>query len=109
MTDPQAQPFPSPAEADRVLAAFTRADGSLHTIPSRRAKRVVVLDRIAQEFEPGHRYPEAAVVAALSRFHPDHAALRRYLVDEGFLARHDGVYWRTGGTVDLRFEAERDG
>ncbi|MDQ3951738.1 MAG: DUF2087 domain-containing protein [Actinomycetota bacterium] len=26
------------------------------------------------------------------------AALRRYLVDEGFMAREGGEYWRTGGT-----------
>jgi hypothetical protein len=26
--------------------------------------------------------------------------LRRYLVDEGFLSRDAGIYWRTGGTVD---------
>jgi hypothetical protein len=70
-------------------------------MPTRHAKRVVVLDRIAQEFEPGRRHPEAEVVETLIRFHPDHAALRRYLVDEGFLARHEGVYWRTGGTFDV--------
>jgi hypothetical protein len=101
MTDPQAPPFPGPEEAARIVAAFTRADGSLHTIPGRHAKRVVVLDRIAQEFEPGRHYTETEVVDVLVRYHPDHAALRRYLVDEGFLTRHDGVYWRSGGTVDV--------
>ncbi len=101
MIDPEATPFPSPEEAARVVAAFSRADGSLHTIPTRHAKRLVVLDRIAQEFEPGRRYPETEVVTVLTRFHTDHAALRRYLVDEGFLARHDGLYWRTGGTFDV--------
>ena len=35
------------------------------------------------------------------RFHPDHAALRRYLVDEGFLTRDAGFYWRSGGTVAI--------
>ena len=37
----------------------------------------------------------------LQRFHPDHAALRRYLVDDQFLTREDGRYWRSGGTVDV--------
>ena len=32
-------------------------------------------------------------------WHPDVAALRRYLVDEGLLARQDSVYWRCGGWV----------
>jgi hypothetical protein len=31
---------------------------------------------------------------------PDHAGLHRYLVDEGFLRRDHGRYWRTGGRVD---------
>lgn len=35
----------------------------------------------------------------LQMYHPDHAALRRYLVDEGFMTRADGVYWRTGGRI----------
>jgi hypothetical protein len=37
----------------------------------------------------------------LRRFHPDVAALRRYLVDEGFLDREAGVYWRAGGRVGV--------
>jgi hypothetical protein len=37
----------------------------------------------------------------LRSFHDDVAALRRYLVDSGFLSREDGVYWRSGGTVLL--------
>jgi hypothetical protein len=37
----------------------------------------------------------------LQRFHPDHAALRRYLVDHDFLQRENGEYWRSGGTFDV--------
>jgi hypothetical protein len=33
--------------------------------------------------------------------HPDFAALRRHLVDEAFMDRAGGVYWRAGGTVDV--------
>ena len=88
-----------PAEA--VLAHFLTEDGRLHTIPSKQAKRRVVLDHLAQSFEPGRRYPEAEVNEVLGRSHPDHAALRRYLVEAGFLAREDGVYWRSGGSVDV--------
>ena len=32
---------------------------------------------------------------------PRYRRLRRYLVDEGFLDRAQGDYWRTGGTVDV--------
>ncbi len=72
----------------------------LTSIPSSRGKRLVVLERLAQEFEPGVRYDEAEVNFALQLFHADYAALRRYLVDEGFLTRADGVYWRTGGRYE---------
>ncbi|MFC4786786.1 DUF2087 domain-containing protein [Nocardioides sp. MAHUQ-72] len=86
---------------DRVLRSFLDADGRLHTIPSKRSKLLVVLDHLAQSFEPGERYPEAKVNEVLNEFHPDHAALRRYLVESQFLTREDGVYWRSGGTVDV--------
>jgi hypothetical protein len=36
----------------------------------------------------------------LAAVHPDTAALRRYLVDEGIMAREHGEYWRAGGTFD---------
>jgi hypothetical protein len=86
---------------DRVLRNFMTGDGRLHTIPSRHAKRLVVLDHIAQSFEPGRTYPEQEVNAILVRFHPDYAALRRYLVEDQFLTREDAVYWRSGGTFDV--------
>ena len=83
-----------------VLRAFFRGDRLLR-VPAQRNTRLVVLDLLARDFEPGMRYDEAAVNEKLSARHPDYAALRRYLVDEGFLARENGVYWRVGGTVDV--------
>jgi len=84
---------------DAVLHNFLTDDGRLHTIPTKRAKRLVVLDHLAQSFEPGRTYPEAQVNEILLRFHSDYAALRRYLVDDQFLSREDNLYWRSGGTV----------
>ena len=86
---------------ERVLHNFFTPDGRLHTIPSKHAKLLVVLDHLAQSFEPGRRYPEAEVNAMLERLHPDYAALRRYLVENQFLTREAGVYWRSGGTFDV--------
>jgi hypothetical protein len=87
-----------PADVARVLRAFVR-DGRLVSIPAVHAKRLVVLDWIAQRFEPGRRYTEQMVNLVLEGVHPDTAALRRYLVDDGFMARRGGEYWRIGGTV----------
>jgi len=93
-----------PAEVRKVLNAFV-ADGRLHTVPTARAKRLVILDWLAQAFEPGRRYSEQAVNLLLGQRHADTAALRRYLVDEGFLDRADGQYWRAGGTVEATASA----
>lgn len=83
---------------DRVLGNFVDSDGRLHTIPTKHAKLLVILDHLAQQFEPGKTYSEAEVTDILNRFHPDHAALRRYLVENDFLTREDSLYWRSGGT-----------
>lgn len=88
-------------ENRRVVANFLAPDGSLTTIPTKRAKQLAVLDHLSQAFALGRTYTEAEVNEVLHRFHPDHAALRRYLVDDGFLTREASVYWRSGGTVDL--------
>jgi hypothetical protein len=87
-----------PEDAARVLRTFLRG-GRLTSIPTQRSKKRIVLDRLAQEFEVGSRYSERQVNAILRRFHDDVAALRRYLVDEEFLSRDAGQYWRSGGTV----------
>jgi hypothetical protein len=86
---------------ERVLRNFLGEDGGLHTIPSKRAKLLVVLDHLAQEFEPGRTYPESEVNEILGRFHPDFAALRRYLVENDFMTRENNVYWRSGGTFAI--------
>jgi hypothetical protein len=88
------------ARTSAVLRTFLRG-GRLTQIPMQNAKRRVVLDYICRVFEIGVRYPEKEFNAMLRSLHPDHAALRRYLVEEGFLAREHNVYWRTGGTVDV--------
>ena len=86
---------------ERVLRNFLSAEGRLRTIPTKHSKLLVVLDHLAQAFEPGRTYPEAEVNEVLQRFHPDYAALRRYLVENGFMTREDSVYWRSGGTFEI--------
>jgi hypothetical protein len=62
-------------------------------------KRQIVLEHVVLVFEPGRRYSEAQVNALLRAFHPDVAALRRYLVEMELLERAHGEYWRIGGWV----------
>jgi hypothetical protein len=86
----------------RVLARYF-SGRTITEIPSTRSKRLVLLQRLALEFDIGRRYPEREVNEILFEFHPDWSALRRYLVDEGFLDRKhadgDNLYWRIGGRV----------
>lgn len=99
---PQPRPEELGATADQaqVLRNYL-VDGRLSHIPATRSKRLVVLDFLAGQFEPGRTYPEEQVNYVLGRFHVDYAALRRYLVEEELLERRDGFYWRTGGTFEL--------
>ena len=83
---------------DPLLRAFI-GHGRIEAIPARQSRRRLLLDKIAQAFEPGERYSERRVSLFLGAIHADYAALRRYLVDEEFLSRSDGQYWRSGGTM----------
>jgi hypothetical protein len=80
----------------------------LSRIPSSRAKLIVVLQRLALEFDVGRRYTEREVNEILGPFNPDWSTLRRGLVDEGLLDREhvDGQtwYWRSGGRVPVRHD-----
>jgi hypothetical protein len=93
-----------------VLARFFTGE-RLQGLPAQRSKRLVVLERLALEFEPGERYVEPEVDDRLARFSEDHTSLRRALIDEGYLDREparteDGrstvVYWRAGGRLHRR-------
>ena len=45
--------------------------------------------------------PTASSAGVHVPLYPDYASLRRYLVDEGLLSRERGLYWRTGGPVEV--------
>jgi biotin operon repressor len=78
----------------KVLAAFFDSAGRLRQIPVRYKKQRVILSRLIGSFDRGVRYPEAQVNEILKQFHPDCATLRRQMVDFGFMARQNNIYWR---------------
>jgi len=83
----------------RQLRPFVR-NGRITAIPARRAARLLLLNQVAQAFEPGRRYEEVVVNEVLKVLYEDHVTLRRYLVDEDLMSRTpDGTYWRSGGTA----------
>lgn len=80
----------------KVVADYTRRDGSLKTIPAQRKKLDAVLRHVVQAFETGKHYNEKRVNEILSAYHEDTASLRRELVGAGLMKRErDGsAYWR---------------
>ena len=83
----------SPEDA-KVLRSFL-VDGRLESIPVQQRKRQVVLRFLLERvFTEDREYPEKEVNQRLALFHPDVAALRRYLVDDGYVTREGGPYRR---------------
>jgi ArsR family transcriptional regulator len=77
----------------KVLKTFFRR-GRLMRLPAQLKKRQVILEKLAQEFDPGRDYPEREVNQILVDFHDDVASLRRELVGLGFMERKRGIYRR---------------
>lgn len=78
------------------IRQFLRPDGSLVSIPVKRAKKIAVLQHIARELTPDTKYPEGQLNLILVKYHDDTAALRRHLIEYGILERdRESVYWVT--------------
>jgi DNA-binding CsgD family transcriptional regulator len=64
--------------------------------PKKQKEKLVLLNRIVEEFEYGKKYREPELDAVLRLIHSDYVTLRRYFIEYGFMAREkDGsFYWR---------------
>jgi hypothetical protein len=81
-------------EQEAVVRNFVGPDGRLGALPAREGRRRLVLEWVANRFEPGREYGEKEVNGVLLGIHDDPASLRRYLVDGGLLEREAGTYRR---------------
>ncbi len=85
----------SPEEFDRkVLREFLTQEGRIKAFPAQEKKFQVLLRYVLRDFELDLQYPEVEVNMLLALHHPDVAALRRSLVDYGYMRREKGIYWR---------------
>ena len=89
-TRPDARVPDEGGEPDDASSFFS--EERLVSIPTRRKKRVAVLQRLMQGFEPERTYSEGEVNAVLGRVHDDVATLRRELVGYGFMTRSGSTY-----------------
>jgi hypothetical protein len=72
---------------------FFRPDGSLISIPVKLHKKLAVLRHIASGLSPATKYPEKQLNEIIAKYHPDTAALRRYMIEYGILQRDgESVY-----------------
>ena len=85
-----------PEDVRKILKSFLNEDGTLKQIPLQGNKLIIILNFIVDAFAFDANYTEKEVNTILRRFHVDTATLRRYLVDNGLMAREsDGTrYWR---------------
>jgi predicted transcriptional regulator len=83
-------------EAKKVLADYTKPDGSLKMIPSKFKKIIAVLDYLILAFEIEVYYSEREVNHILEKYFADTTTLRRYLIDFQYLgrSRNGERYWR---------------
>jgi hypothetical protein len=82
-----------PGASARVSALFSR--GRLVSMPRPGALRTELLRYLLQRFGQDRAYSEKEIAELLEPVYGDHAAVRRYLVDEGLMDRDNrGTYWR---------------
>ena len=85
-------------EQDKILAKYfpNGINGKLKTFSMKEKSRIVVLENIAGNFQKGRKYSEKELNDILREiYEEDYVAIRRYLVDYGFMDRDQGgkAYW----------------
>ncbi len=81
-------------EEERILRTWVK-DGRIVDIPAQEKKKQILIRWVARQIDPARRWTEREFSEWLSQFNEDYAFLRRYLVDNHYMARENGIYWRT--------------
>ncbi len=81
-------------EEERFLRTWVK-NGRIVDIPAQEKKKQILIRWLAGQIETDRRWTEKEFNALLKAYNEDFATLRRYLVDAGYVARENGIYWRT--------------
>lgn len=85
-------------ENEKILKAYFKDgfEGKLYSFPIKKEKKkIAILRNIVKRFEVNKKYSEKEIDIILKNIYDDHALVRRYLIEYGFLEREkDGSqYW----------------
>lgn len=82
-----------PQFRDKTLSNFFD-DNRLKSIPAQHKKRIIILEKILQDFEYDRCYTEKEVNAIIGQYFDDFCTLRRELIDFRMMDRDRQAYWR---------------
>lgn len=89
--------FITQAEEEKILESMFSSLNplKLKTFSSKEKKKIVILKKIAQQFEKNRRYSEKELNAILKDIFDDYATIRRYLIEYGYMERTTDCkeYW----------------
>lgn len=84
-------------EREKILATVfsSLSPLKLKVFSAKEKKKIVTLQRIAQQFDRGKIYPEEQVNRILKDIYEDYPTIRRYLIEYGFMDRSKDCrdYW----------------
>ena len=81
-------------DEERTLRTWVK-NGRIVDIPAQEKKKQILIRWLAGQIDPDRRWTEKEFNAWLKDYNEDFATLRRYLVDASYVARENGIYWRT--------------
>lgn len=86
----------SKKERDKVFSVFLDANGKATQIPKKEKKRIILIQKLAENFVPEKQYTEKEINTIISKMFDDYVTIRRYLIEYGILGRTvDGTtYWK---------------
>jgi len=76
-------------EKDEVLNRYFDKNGKMiiAAFPAKEKKKIIILQKIMENFRPGINYSEKEVNEILQQFYEDFVTVRRYLIQYGFMDR----------------------
>jgi biotin operon repressor len=77
---------------ESVIQNFFSKDGRLKHIPSQLKKKLIVLEYMVNQLEPGRKYEEKEMNEFIKQFHEDFATIRREFIMHQFMYREEAVY-----------------